>query len=628
MAVGVANSYLVKSKLEEFFWEWLCEPEAQKIVRQTVQFAKTGGSRIEAVPENHPSPHFSSALRGSPSGRPSPPGSPLATRLLREGAASGTSAASDNWPSTASSPPSPSSPLQSGTSVASSNGASVAPAAAVDVGRPVADRIAEADRPKREADQHAGDKPPTPTVAAGLGDTQRAGGAQVGTSKVIPRFWWPKRQQPEETLSQEARDKIHEQFVKQNVKEITTYQQLEPIVTEVFGLSKYFVVPIFHKVKVFFDIVDDSAKSKAQLLAPSPVPITEQMLLGWCQGRIQIDDPVLSFLWVVKMEHNQWIEREDFSIFLLVIVMTHPGLDFLREYQEFQDRYADTVISRIFFVYDRKDVGRIYLQDLRRYKPSVIETWRQLADHDDIKLVRDYFSYEHFYVIYCTFWELDSDHDFLLDKDDLLKYDGHALSRRAIDRIFSEIPTKFTSTVPGKMGYEDFIRFLLCDQDRSTDRSVEYWFHLFDIDGDGCIRDHEMKYFYEEQVQRMECLNYETITFADIMCQMNDMIFPRVEGQFRLHDFKRKRKFAGTFFSLFSSLNRLLSFEHKDPSMAKQEQLDNPNLSDWDRWCADEYLRLAMEEGEEPEEDNTRSNDSGFIEESLGKGARKSPTGD
>ena len=23
-----------------------------------------------------------------------------------------------------------------------------------------------------------------------------------------------------------------------------------------------------------------------------------------------------------------------------------------------------------------------------------------------------------------TFWELDSDHDFLLDKDDLLKYDG------------------------------------------------------------------------------------------------------------------------------------------------------------------------------------------------------------
>jgi serine/threonine-protein phosphatase 2A regulatory subunit B'' len=389
---------------------------------------------------------------------------------------------------------------------------------------------------------------------------------------------------------------------------------MESIVTDVFGLSKYFTVPIFHKVKVFYDIADASAKSRQALLAPSKVPITEQMLVGWCNGKIQVDDPVLSFFNVVKSEHNEWIEREDFSLFLTTILLTHPGLDFLRETQEFQDRYADTVISRIFFVYDRKDVGRIYLSDLRRYKPSVIETWKQLADHDDIKMVRDYFSYEHFYVIYCTFWELDSDHDFLLDKDDLLKYDGHALSRRAIDRIFSEIPTKFTSAVPGRMGYEDFIRFLLCDQDRSTDRSVEYWFQLFDVDGDGCIRDHEMKYFYEEQVQRMECLNYETISFGDIMCQMNDMIFPKLEGQFRLTDFKRRRKFAGTFFSLFSSLNKFLTFEHRDPFLAKQEQLDNPNFSDWDRWCADEYLRLAMEEGDEQDEDNTRNNDC-FIDE-------------
>lgn len=379
--------------------------------------------------------------------------------------------------------------------------------------------------------------------------------------------------------------------------------QLEYIVTDIFKLSKYFVVPIFHKIKVFYNIVDSAITKKAALLNPSPMPITEQMLIGWCNGKVQPDDLVLSFFYVVKKEHNDWIEREDFSVFLIAILLTHPGLDFLRETAEFQDRYADTVISRIFFVYDRKDVGRIYLSSLRRHRPSVTETWKQLADHDDIKMVRDYFSYEHFYVIYCTFWELDSDHDFLLDKDDLLKYDGHALSRRTVDRIFSESPTKFTSAVPGKMGYEDFIRFLLCDQDRQTDRSMEYWFHVFDLDGDGSIRDHEMKYFYEEQVQRMECLNYDTIPFADILCQMNDMIAPKAEGVFRLADFKKRRKFAGTFFSLFSSLNKFLAFEHRDPFLAKQEQLDNPSFSEWDRWCADEYLRLAMEEGEEPDED-------------------------
>lgn len=571
-----SDSRFVQTKLEEFFWEWLALPETEKLVRQTVQIAKTGSGRLDSSAENFPSPHFS-ALRTSPSTRPSPPGSPSRS-FHRNGA----SLAGEDGKS----PPSPSSPLNQPTSPPSS--AVVASSKEVD-GIP---SKLEFDRPKADSVDS---------------EPRLLGRGAVGNSKVIPRFHWPKRQQPQEKLSLEAKQKIHECFEKQGITDIVNSSQLEPIITGVFGLSKYFTLPVFYKIRVFHGIVDASAKSKSALLTSSPTPITEDMLLAYCDGKIQIDDPVLSFLYLVKMEHNNWIERDDFTVFLSAILQTHPGLDFLRETQEFQERYSDTVISRIFFVYDRKDVGRIYLSDLRRYKPSVIDTWKQLAEHDDIKMVRDYFSYEHFYVIYCTFWELDSDHDFLLDKDDLLKYDAHALSRRVVDRIFSEVPYKFTSAVPGKMGYEDFIRFLLCDQDRSTDRSVEFWFHLFDIDGDGCIRDHEMKYFYEEQVQRMECLNYETISFADIMCQMNDMIFPKAEGQFRLSDFKKRRKFAGTFFSLFSSLNKFLTFEHRDPFLAKQEQLDNPSFTDWDRWCADEYLRLAMEEGDECDEDNTQN---------------------
>jgi serine/threonine-protein phosphatase 2A regulatory subunit B'' len=50
--------------------------------------------------------------------------------------------------------------------------------------------------------------------------------------------------------------------------------------------------------------------------------------------------------------------------------------------------------------------------------------------------VREYFSYEHFYVLYCRFWELDTDHDFMIDKEDFSRYEGHALSRKAVDRIF------------------------------------------------------------------------------------------------------------------------------------------------------------------------------------------------
>lgn len=587
MAPQGHTSAIVKAKLEEFFWEWLCIPESQKIVQQAIK-----ASRSDVDLGDVPSPNFSPSSphpgRTHHTSRPSPPGSPASRHPDRINSDSGLSDGSGVL-----------SPSSTGSLYLGSDRSSVLSERERPSPASLAAKLAEVE-PLAAQEAEVGDRQDEDPD----GRHRPVGPAMLASgSRTIPRFWWPPLNSPSEVLPVEAKRKMHDYFVEHRITEIRRHEQLEPIVTRIFGLSKYFVIPIFHKILVAFDMVDEADKSKTNLGAESKKPITESMLTSWCQGRIQPNDPVLTFFWVVKKEHNNWIEREDFSIFLTAILLTHPGLDFLRETSEFQDRYADTVISRIFFVYDKKDVGRIYLSDLRRHKPSVIETWKQLAENDDMKLVRDYFSYEHFYVIYCTFWELDSDHDFLLDKDDLLKFDGHALSRRAIDRIFSEIPAKFTSAVPGKMGYEDFIRFLLCDQDRQSDRSVEYWFSFFDLDGDGCIRDHELKYFYEEQLQRMECLNYETITFADIMCQMNDMIFPTVEGQYRLSDFKRKRRFAGTFFSVFSSLSKFLKFEHRDPFTARQEQLDSPHLREWDRWCASEYLRLAMEDDNEPEED-------------------------
>ncbi|CAK8998704.1 unnamed protein product [Durusdinium trenchii] len=552
---------LVNAKLDEFFWEWLMQPESVQLIRQIIHNAEDPTAEVPAVSA---SPH-QLHLRGTPSGgRPSPPGSPHRTNVgfSREDVEQIALPGSPHSPPTGPAPTPP---------------------------------------PPKELDMPS--PPPERPVSPGSGPTGVGNSMLATKSQTIPRFWWPKRDQISD-LGQEHKDQIHSIFVKQGITDgIKTWEQCEPIVTEVFKLSKYFAAPIFHKMKVFYDIIDRSSISKRDaMMAPTPVPITEMMVIGWASRKIQPEDPTLSFYSVVKKDHNDWIEKEDFDIFLHAILMTHPGLDFLLETQEFQDRYSDTVTSRIFYIYDRKDTGRIHLQNLRRYQPSIVDTWKQLEEFDDMKMIRDYFSYEHFYVIYCTFWELDSDHDFLLDKDDLLKYDGHALSRRTVDRIFSEVTWKFTSAVPGKMGYEDFIHFLLNDQDQITDRSIEFWFNIFDLDADGVVRDHELKYFYEEQVQRMECLNYETIAFHDVLCQLHDMIGPRVTGEFRLADFKRKRKFAGSFFSIFTSLNKFMAFENRDPFQAKQEQMENPNCTAWHRWCADQYLRLAMEEGEDMDE--------------------------
>ena len=52
-------------------------------------------------------------------------------------------------------------------------------------------------------------------------------------------------------------------------------------------------------------------------------------------------------------------------------------------------------------------VQRIPLQRWRR--SSLPDVLFQLDEEGDINLARDYFSYNHFYVIWCLCWELDED---------------------------------------------------------------------------------------------------------------------------------------------------------------------------------------------------------------------------
>ena len=45
----------------------------------------------------------------------------------------------------------------------------------------------------------------------------------------------------------------------------------------------------------------------------------------------------------------------------------------------------------------------------------------------------------------------------------------------------------------------------------------------------GMLTPPEMQYFYEEQLHRMECLSQEPVAFADVLCQLHDMLSPEVK---------------------------------------------------------------------------------------------------
>lgn len=117
---------------------------------------------------------------------------------------------------------------------------------------------------------------------------------------------------------------------------------------------------------------------------------------------------------------------EDFISMIQDVINSHPGLLFLKFATEFHSRYVHTVIARIFYSVNRSWSGRISIQELR--KSNFLQIVKLLQEEDDINQITDYFSYEHFYVIYCKFWGLDKDHDLIIDKYDLSRHnDGGML---------------------------------------------------------------------------------------------------------------------------------------------------------------------------------------------------------
>ncbi|XP_046668421.1 uncharacterized protein LOC124359585 isoform X4 [Homalodisca vitripennis] len=310
-------------------------------------------------------------------------------------------------------------------------------------------------------------------------------------------------------------------------------------------------------------------------------------------------DAASRFLRIATRSSNRnYLLPEDFMALVQDVVDTHPGLTFLKEAQEFHSRYVHTVISRIYYCVNQSWSGQITLPELRR--SDLLRVVDTLEVEDDINQVTQYFSYEHFYVIYCKFWELDRDHDLFIDKNDLARHSDHALSTRLIDRIFSGTVTrgKTVSQLNGspdaKMSYTEFVWFLLAEEDKQHPRAIEYWFRCMDLDGDGYLSMYELEYFYDEQLQRMEAIGIECLPFEDCLCQMLDMIRPQIPDKISLADLKRC-KMTPIFFDTFFNLEKYLDHEQRDPFASQRDH--DTEMSDWDRYAAEEYELLVAEEG-------------------------------
>ncbi|KAE8686106.1 putative serine/threonine protein phosphatase 2A regulatory subunit B''epsilon [Hibiscus syriacus] len=274
--------------------------------------------------------------------------------------------------------------------------------------------------------------------------------------QVIPQFYFQNGHPPTKELKEQYISKINHLF--DNPLNGLKINEYKTVTKEVCKLPSFLSSSLFRKIDI--DCVG--------------LVTRDAFIKYWVDGNMMTMDIATQIFEILKRPGCRFLTQIDFKPVVQELLATHPGLKFLRNTPEFQDRYAETVIYRIFYNLNRSGNGSLTLRELKR--GELISAMQHADEEEDINKVLRYFSYEHFYVIYCKFWELDTDHDFFINRENLIRYGNHALTYRIVDRIFSQAPRKFTSEVEGKMGYEDFVYFMLSEEDKSSDPSLEYWY--------------------------------------------------------------------------------------------------------------------------------------------------------
>ncbi|EZG83322.1 EF hand protein [Gregarina niphandrodes] len=295
-------------------------------------------------------------------------------------------------------------------------------------------------------------------------------------------------------------------------------------------------------------------------------------------------------------EDEEVVNIKDFYPFLCELVLRHKPVEFLRTYTEFQKRLCDTTSYKLAFdLWGSVDGDITYT----RFGASCLaDTWYYISSSQhEMSQVRDFFSYEQFYVVYCLFYALDADKDGTIDRQDLIKYNSYAYSDLVINRITQESgPEYFDSH--GRMNFNGFLKFVLIDEDKTTDQAIEYWFRIVDLDGDGYIRQYEIDNFYQDQQARLTSRSLDAPSVDVIHSQISDMIRPQVPFAITVRDIKKQRRHAPLFFNSLLNMTKFVLWEHRDPFISKAEILDYPLYTDWERWCRLEYDRIAGEEAQ------------------------------
>jgi len=127
-----------------------------------------------------------------------------------------------------------------------------------------------------------------------------------------------------------------------------TVDEFVPIVEKIFKFPKFLNTLVFNRI--------DTGKTGK---------ISKQKFKQVWENKYEKMEVSKRLFKILAKPDAEYIVPDDFKPMMRHLLDSHPGLDFLKATPEFQDRYADTVIMRLFYAIDTNDDGRISYRDLK-----------------------------------------------------------------------------------------------------------------------------------------------------------------------------------------------------------------------------------------------------------------------
>jgi hypothetical protein len=112
-----------------------------------------------------------------------------------------------------------------------------------------------------------------------------------------------------------------------------------------------------------------------------------------------------------------------------------------------------------------------------------------------------------------------------------------------------------------------------------------------------------MRYFFEEQEQRLQQMGEECVAFEELVNEFNDMVAPAVVSRITARELRRSQ-LAYNVLSALTNARKYVAWEGLSCEKAAGRSSNFRGTTDWDLFADSQYRRLVEVDEESPDDES------------------------